>query len=136
MAREKIKGERTLKCFESKAWRMRHLYHIVDKQSKIRLYKRNPIQEIIASETAKRKMVLKARQFGVSTEGILDIFDAICFNKNKTACILSHEKDSIEKLFRIVRRAYNTMDPRIQPDLDKGGGSKYELFFPLLDRKS
>ena len=135
MAKEKIKGERTLKCFENKAWRMNHLYHIVDKQSKIRLYKRNPIQEIIANEPANRKMVLKARQFGVSTEGILNIFDAVCFNKNVNACILSHEKDSIEKLFRIVRRAYNTMDPRVQPDLNKGGGSKYELFFPLLNSR-
>jgi hypothetical protein len=49
---------------------------------------------------------------------------------NKTACILAHEQDAIEKLFRIPRRAYEFLDEEVKPELYKGGGSKYEMYFP------
>jgi hypothetical protein len=80
-------------------------------------------------------MILKARQFGVSTNEIIKLFDYVCFNTNKTVMIMAHEQDSIKKLFRIVKRLYDFMDPRIRPELDRGGGSKYELFFPTLNSR-
>jgi hypothetical protein len=67
---------------------------------------------------------------GVSTNELLRQLDFVLFSKNKNACILAHEQDGIEKLFRIVRRAYEFMDPSLKPELAKGGGSKYEMFFP------
>lgn len=114
-------------------WRLESLYHIVNKNAQKILYKPNPIQEAINNDPAKRKIILKARQFGVSTNEILKELDFVLFNRNVTAVILAHERDGIEKLFRIARRAYESIEPYIEkPELDRGGGSKYEMFFPEM----
>jgi hypothetical protein len=57
------------------------------------------------------------------------------FNSNVTSVILAHEKDAIQKLFRIVLRAYEFMPEKMRPTLDRGGGSKYELFFPEINSR-
>jgi len=111
-------------------FRLNHLYYIVDKNGNKSLFKQNSLQTLIGENKSKRKMILKARQMGVSTNELLKQLDFVLFNKNKTACILAHEQDSIEKLFRIPRRAYEFMPEGSKPDLYKGGGSKYEMFFP------
>jgi len=114
-------------------WRLSHLYKIVTKQSKVATFSPNSIQKEINKNKSDRKIILKARQFGVSTNEILKMFDYVIWNKNVTACILAHENDAIKKLFRIVRRAYKYLHPDMQPILDRGGGSKYEMFFPELN---
>jgi hypothetical protein len=116
-------------------WRLRHLYHIVDKRSQKILLRPNPIQLRVRNEPSLRKKILKSRQVGISTDCIITLFDRTIWNRNQTSCILSHEQDSIEKLFRIVRRAYEFMDPRFRPRLDRGGGSKYEFYFPDLNSR-
>lgn len=80
-------------------------------------------------------MILKARQFGVSTHCLIEMFDYTIFNRNVTTCILAHKQDAIEKLFRIPRRAYDFMHPDLRPALDRGGGSKYEMYFPNLNSR-
>lgn len=118
-----------------KWWRLNHLYKIVDKEGNRRKMKPNLVQEKILRSTSLRKMVLKARQFGVSTGCIIDKFDDTINNHNTTSCILAHEQDSIKKLFRIVHRAYNFMHPALKPVIDRGGGSKYEMFFPNINSR-
>jgi hypothetical protein len=51
------------------------------------------------------------------------------------ACILAHENDAIEKLFRIPRRTYEFLDNDLKPQLYKGGGSKYEMYFPSMNSR-
>jgi len=116
-------------------WRLNHLYSIVDKNSEKILFQENVVQARINDCTYKRKNILKARQFGVSTNEILKQFDFTIWNKNKTCAILAHEQDSIKKLFRIVARAYDFLDDDVKPELDRGGGSKYEYFFPELNSR-
>lgn len=116
-----------------KNWRINHLYKIVNKHSKLITFKQNSIQKIIASNTANRKIILKARQFGVTTDRVIDLFDYTIFNSNVTACILAHEDDAIKKIFRIVRRAYKYFPEPIKPQIDRGGGSKYEMYFPEIN---
>jgi hypothetical protein len=111
-------------------WRLNNLYSIVDKKSNEVGFIENVIQAKVNQSKAKKKIILKARQFGISTNEILKNFDHVCWNKNVTSCILAHEKDSITKLFRIVRRAHDFMHPQLRPDLDRGEGSKYEFYFP------
>lgn len=118
-----------------KDWRLRTLYYIIDKDSKKILYKQNEIQSLVKSDKSDRKMILKARQFGVSTHCIIDIFDDTIFIPNTTSVIMAHENDSIIKLFRIVRRLYEFMPEELRPVLDRGGGSKNELFFPEINSR-
>jgi hypothetical protein len=82
-----------------------------------------------------RDIYLKARQFGISTNEILKQFDYTIWNKNVTACILADEQDSIKRLFQIVLRAYNFLPDKLRPQIARGGGSKYELFFPEMNSR-
>jgi hypothetical protein len=120
---------------EDKWFRINHLYSIVDKGGNRRTMTPNVVQTKILQSKSLRKMVLKARQFGVSTGCLISDLDDTIHTENMTACIVAHEQDSIKKLFRIVHRAYRYMDPRIKPVIDRGGGSKYEMFFPELNSR-
>lgn len=116
-------------------WRLSNLYYIVDKQGNKTLFKPNPIQAIVNKSNSKRKMILKARQFGISTNELIKMLDFVMFNRNVTACVLAHEQDGIKKLFQIIRRAYDFCDPEIKPEIDRGGGSMYEMYFPELNSR-
>jgi hypothetical protein len=119
-------------------WRLNHLYKVVDKSASAVHFKENHVQGLLNADDCTRKKILKARQFGVSTNEILKQFDFTMANKNVTSVILAHEQDAIEKLFRIVRRAYDFFEkdfPDLAPELDRGGGSKYELFFPEINSR-
>lgn len=63
------------------------------------------------------------------------MFDRTIWTPNTTSVILAHENDSIKKLFRIIYRAHKFMPPELQPQLDKGGGSRYEYFFPDINSR-
>lgn len=121
--------------FKQQEFRLKKFYWIVDKNGQKQLLHPNKIQQKINECKAKRKIILKSRQVGVSTNELIKIFDKTIWTPNTTSCILAHEQDGIEKLFRIVRRAHTYMDPRIQPVLDRGGGSKYEMFFPAINSR-
>ena len=120
---------------KDKAWRLNNLYSIVDKRQQKVPYKQNAIQRHITNTQNNRKQILKARQFGVSTNEIIDCFDDTIWKENQTTGIIAHEKDAIIKLFRIVTRAYNFLPEYWRPVIDRGGGSKYELFFPEINSR-
>ncbi len=113
--------------------RLETIYTIVDKNSKRVKFQPNKIQSEIFASKSKRKAVLKARQFGVSTGCILKLFDDTIWNRDRTNVILAHEQDAIKKLFRIVRRAYEFLEPELKPEIARGGGSKYEMYFPAIN---
>ena len=123
------------KKFGSKKWRLENIYYITNKQKKRVKFKLNKVQLVLLACAERFIAVLKARQLGVSTYFLLYYLDEACFNKNKTVCILAHEQDAIKKLFRIVRYAYENMHDDIKPTIDRGGGSKYELYFPEINSR-
>jgi len=118
-----------------KDWRLRHLYYIVNKDGQKVLFNPNSLQDIVNKTPDPRKVLLKSRQIGFSTQEILKMFDFTIFGRNRTSCILAHENDAIEKLFRIVQRAYKWMPEELKPKLDRGGGSKHEFYFPEINSR-
>jgi hypothetical protein len=116
-------------------WRLKHIYKIINKDGQKVLFSPNKIQELVNRSNSKKKIALKSRQIGFSTNEILKQFDFTIFNKNITSVILAHENDAIEKLFRIVTRAYNFMPSDLKPRIDRGGGSKNELYFPEINSR-
>ena len=121
------------KCITNKTWRINNLYKIVDKKSNLITFKQNHIQKLIHDCDSKRKIILKARQFGITTNAVIDIFDETIFSRNVTNCIIAHEADAIKKIFRIAKHAYKTLPNDIKPTIDRGGGSKYEMYFPEIN---
>lgn len=111
-------------------WRLTNLYSIVDKDRNKIPFRENVVQKRINQSKAQRKMVLKARQFGVSTNELVKLLDWVMFNENATAAIIAHKQDAIETLFRIPKIAYELLPEQLRPQLDRGGGSKYEMYFP------
>lgn len=116
-------------------WRINNLYKIVDKSGRLVTFKENEHQALVNSDPSKHKAILKSRQIGFSTGCIIALFDRTIWNRNQTSVIMAHEDDSIVKLFRIVYRAHKFMNPQLQPRLDKGGGSKYEFYFPEVNSR-
>ncbi len=119
-------------------WRTKSIYSIVDKNGNQIPFYPNAVQQRVRNNKSLRKMVLKARQMGVSTSEIISMFDWVCFTENANACILAHEQDSIKKLFRIVQRAYKFWPKQLEqfrPRVDRGGGSKYEFYFPDINSR-
>jgi len=116
-------------------WRLTNLYSIVDKQANKIPFKENVVQKRINQSQSKRKMILKARQFGVSTNELIKLLDWVMFNENSTAAIIAHKQDAIEKLFRIPKLAYEILPDQLKPELDRGGGSKYEMYFPQINSR-
>lgn len=116
-------------------WRLRNLYTIVDKKGRRVPFIENPVQKTINESCQKRKMILKARQFGVSTNELLKLVDWVMFNENSTAAIIAHKQDAIETLFRIPRLAYDLLPEEFRPRIDKGGGSRYEMYFPEINSR-
>jgi len=116
-------------------WRLNNFYKIVDKQGKLITFKENGIQRAINDNKNRWQMILKYRQGGASTNGLLKMLDFVCFGKNKNACIVAHQRNTLEKLFSIVRTAYEHMPPKFKPRIAKGGGSKFELYFPDLNSR-
>lgn len=116
-------------------WRLNHIYSVVNKAGQRVGYFPNSIQRLILKEHEKRKMILKARQFGVSTHCLIELLDFTMFNPDVTTCILAHEQDAIAKLFRIPTRAYEFLPEELKPRLSRGGGSKYEMYFPKINSR-
>jgi hypothetical protein len=126
-----IKDERILDW----RWRLNHFYKIVTKEGKLETFKENETQEQINNNRNRWKHILKYRQGGVTTLEVIKMLDFVCFHKNKNACILAHKKDTLEKIFNIVRLAYEHMPEKFKPIIGKGGGSKYEMFFPKMNSR-
>ena len=121
--------------FSDRRWRLNNLYLIKNKKSQLIKFNENPIQQKINECIDKKRAILKARQFGVTTNAVIEMLDKVLFTKNFTGCILAHENDAIKKIFAIPRLAYDRMPEAIKPRIDKGGGSKYEMYFPENNSK-
>jgi hypothetical protein len=121
--------------FTDRSWRLRNLYKITDKASRLSLYKPNAVQQALHASSSKRKITLKARQFGITTDAVLRCFDTAIWHPNKTVCILAHKQDVLDKIFNIVKTAYKNLPEELRPALDRGGGSKYEMIFPELNSR-
>lgn len=78
-------------------------------------------------------MILKPRQIGSTTNEVIKLLDYTIYHRNVVTCIMAHEADAIKKIFRIAKRAYKAMTDSIKPELDRGGGSKYEMVFPKIN---
>ena len=116
-------------------WRLANLYHIRNKKGQKQLLIPNATQSHIYEHGIKKSrynMILKGRQQGVSTFFLMYYLNKVLYTENYTAAIISHDRESIEKLFRPIRYAYESIPNSLKPRLDKGGGSKYAFYFPEL----
>lgn len=124
-----------LKLFRDPLWRLENIYKIIDKGANKRLLRLNAAQREVVQCKAKRVALLKARQFGFTTLGVLRRLDDAMWNENTTCCILAHKRELLDKIFNIVRLAYKELPENLKPEIDRGDGSQYEMRFPNINSK-
>lgn len=61
-----------------------------------------------------RIIILKARQMGVSTLLLIWHLDATMFTPNTTTVILAHERKALERLFKIIKIAYENFPDEVE----------------------
>ena len=108
-----------------KRWRMEHLYRIQDKEGRIVQFQFNDEQKVLfdrykakkerSTEFGLREAILKNRQIGITTFHCIYLLDDVIWNKGRTAAIIAHEREALEKIFRKVKFAYESMPVHLRP---------------------
>lgn len=115
-------------------WRMQNLYKIKDKTRHEIFLKPNNIQKALISQLQVNEpihhLTLKYRQGGVSTFWLLWWLDDTIWHANTSTGILSHERESLGYLWKIVSLAYDRMPGRLKPPA--GEYNKTTLTFPTV----
>lgn len=60
-------------------------------------------------------LILKARQFGFTTLYCIDLLDEALWVRGMRCAILGHEREALDKIFEIVKRAYKNMPEQLKP---------------------
>lgn len=89
-----------LKEWGSQAWRLEHLYQMVDDEGTEFLFKMNEEQRELFENLHYLNLILKARQLGFTTLICLLALDMALFNSNKNIGITADTKDNAKKIFR------------------------------------
>jgi len=121
----------------SKRWRMDNLYHIVNKSGQKQIFNLNAVQQKLFDAyqnqgSGIRSIILKARQTGVTTFHCIYFLDEVIWNPNRTAVIIAHDRESLEKFFRrIIKYAYDNLLPEIKPSVQYN--NVRELYFDRIN---
>lgn len=98
------------KKINSKAWRMKYLYSVKDRENKIRPFQRNAAQMDYTRKRWYFNIVLKARRLGFSTEIDISCLDDALFNPYDIL-VIAHTKDDGVKLFEDkIMTAWDNLD--------------------------
>lgn len=97
---------------------MSHLYKIIDKKGACITFKPNRVQRRLAEKTKKNKraVILKGRQFGITTYKCLDQLDDAMFLPNQNLVITAHKASKQKEIFRIVKHAYSKLPMAVSED--------------------
>lgn len=117
----------------SKAWRMTHLYKILDKEGRLVVFKPKLIQLMLVVTTRglRRWLILKARQLGVTTFYAIDLLDDALWTPGQTCAIIAHKQKALNGIFEIVRRAYKNLPEELMPITreDTANGIKFDFAY-------
>lgn len=104
---------------KNKWWRLTHLYKIKDKNGQIVTFRPNiPQLKHISERSGHRyNRVLKARQHGITTLYCIDYLDEALWVPGMACAILGHEREAVDMIFEIVRRAYLNLPNEIKPEV-------------------
>jgi hypothetical protein len=114
----------TVERLADKTWRMCHLYKIINKDGELVTFQMNDEQkELYASyqneehkrRTGLREYILKDRQIGITTFHVLYYLDEVIWNAGRTAAIIAHEREALEKIFRKAKVALENIPDGIRP---------------------
>jgi len=101
---------------------MTHLYKIKDKQGRLVTFRPNypQLKHLAERGDHRYNLILKARQFGFTTIYCIDYLDESLWVPGMSCAILGHERESVDMIFDIVKRAFinlpNELKPQVKTD--------------------
>ena len=108
---------------KDKYWRVTHLYQIINKDGKSQRFTLNDEQEKLFKAYQEKKSkgeglrqrILKNRQVGFTTFHCIYYLDEVIFNRNRQAAIIAHRREALERIFNIVKHAWQNMPEILRP---------------------
>ena len=102
---------------KSRWWRITHLYKILDKQGNLVTFKPSRVQLFVLAKLKGRlrARILKYRQGGITTLFCILYLDEALWTPGFSAAIIAHEREALNKIFLIIKRAYENMPDEIKP---------------------
>lgn len=109
MKKDKEKIQQIQQCFSSFEWRINNLYYIVDEVWETIRFHPNDIQKRILDERSNfRDIILKYRQWWVSTLFIILMLDEVLFwGTNINNIFITHRQDLLDVFFQKARFIYD-----------------------------
>ncbi len=116
-----------------KEWRLNNLYFIQTKDKKVAPIQMKDVQMDFLRRRGNRSYILKSRRIGFSTACLIDMLDDTMHTRNMNSAIIAHEKGKVQKLFEIVKRAFEYYPEEFKPKVSLD--NRNELYFPKLGSK-
>lgn len=114
----------------NKAWRISHLYKIVNRQSKVVQFKPNLAQQDYIKNKHIRNVILKSRRLGFTTYSTIDMLDNTLFNRNYNSLFISYDDPSAKKVFdEIAMFAWNHFPIKDDYRVDMSNANMLKLDF-------
>ena len=103
------------------------LLYIVDKKGMVVPFKFNPVQRYFHKNKGRRNIILKARQHGISSSILGDMFADCLYIPHLICAVVSHETRATQRLLDRVQFYYDSM---AEPKPPIGAESRSEKTFP------
>ena len=111
-------------------WRLHNLYWIKNPEGKRVLFQPNWAQQELFNDPHPCKIVLKARQLGITTAFCVYALDQVLFNRNVQAGIIAQTLEDAQKIFQDkLKFTFDHLDPRLRAEFRIVGDSARELAF-------
>lgn len=116
---------------KNKWWRITHLYKIKNKDGEIVTFKPNYVQlkHMAQRKNARRIKIVKARQHGITTEYAIEMLDEALWVPGMTCAIIAHDRETLTKIFAIIKRAYENLPDEIKPQTKTDTKNQYDFTF-------
>ena len=130
-----IGAEKKLPDLTSKSYRMTHLYRIKDKKANLTLFYPNDAQRHFMANKHGRDIILKSRQLGFTTYGVLDMFDDALFRENFDCALFAQtQPDALDIFDNKIMVAWDSFDLKDFYKLDTDRANK--LKFAMIQSQS
>jgi len=104
---------------------------IVDKARNVTPFKLNEVQRYYMEHKGRRSLIVKARQLGLSSVILADMFAESITVPNSTCVVVSHEQHATERLLSKIHFYHETLQTPIKPEM--GHKSSSEITFPEIN---
>lgn len=104
----------TKNLLKDKTWRLNHLYKVINKEGQLVTFTFNEAQKYFHENRHTRNVIPKARQLGITTYKVLDMFDDVLFNPYFKAVLIAHDLKSMNEIFEKVQIAWEHFPQEIK----------------------